>query len=232
MKIIGHRGAAGLATENTLRAIRAANKAGVDAVEVDIRLSTDGHIVLSHDASLERVFGIETKVSELSKKELGKIKSVDDDHVATLVQAMKELGETEIIIEGKSGDWAKPLAEFLLKHPKRQQCSVISFNHQELAVFKGLVPTVPVYVLEHRNSFDALNAARLYNFDGIDINYWSLNPLVYYLAKRNKLKIIVFTVNKPWLARMLSVLYPQISITTNVPHKMQFLRKAPRARKA
>lgn len=231
MKIIGHRGAAGLATENTLRGIKAALDAGVDGIEVDVRVSTDGHLVLSHDASLERVFGISTKVSQLSMQELSQIKSADDDHVPTLVEAMKLIGDTPIIIEGKSGSWPKPLARLLQDHPKKKQCSVISFNHQALAQFGALVPDIPLYVLEHRNSFDAINAARIYDFAGVDINYLSLNPLAYWLAKRHNLSIVVFTVNRPWIARLLNVLYPRISITTNVPDKVQFLRKSKRRRR-
>lgn len=52
--IIGHRGAAGLAPENTLAAIRAAASAGARWVELDIALTRDGVPVLLHDATLER----------------------------------------------------------------------------------------------------------------------------------------------------------------------------------
>ena len=55
MKVIGHRGAAGLALENTLESIHAAIKAGVDAIEFDVRLTSDGHFVLCHDNSISRV---------------------------------------------------------------------------------------------------------------------------------------------------------------------------------
>ncbi len=51
-KIIGHRGARGLAPENTLAAIDKALANGVDMIEVDVRVSSDGVPVLSHDKSL------------------------------------------------------------------------------------------------------------------------------------------------------------------------------------
>jgi glycerophosphoryl diester phosphodiesterase len=50
--IEGHRGARGLAPENTLAGIRAAAAAGVTAIEIDVRLTADGQLVLWHDAVL------------------------------------------------------------------------------------------------------------------------------------------------------------------------------------
>ncbi|MGH2829862.1 MAG: glycerophosphodiester phosphodiesterase [Actinomycetota bacterium] len=54
MEIVGHRGAAALAPENTLAAIEAGFRAGADAVEVDLRLSADGVLVLLHDLTVDR----------------------------------------------------------------------------------------------------------------------------------------------------------------------------------
>jgi len=52
--IIGHRGAAALAPENTLASFRAAAALGCRMVEFDVRLSADGVPVVFHDATLDR----------------------------------------------------------------------------------------------------------------------------------------------------------------------------------
>lgn len=52
--VIGHRGAAGHAPENTLASIRAAAAMGVRWVEFDTKLSRDGEVILFHDDTLER----------------------------------------------------------------------------------------------------------------------------------------------------------------------------------
>lgn len=52
---IGHRGAAALAPENTIRAFRAARKTGVDAVELDLLRLDDGAIVVAHSNDLHEV---------------------------------------------------------------------------------------------------------------------------------------------------------------------------------
>ena len=59
MRIIGHRGTPTTAThpENTVPAVLAAFEAGADGVEVDVRTTRDGVLVLSHDPDLGRVLG-------------------------------------------------------------------------------------------------------------------------------------------------------------------------------
>jgi len=224
MRIIGHRGATSLAPENTIAGIKAAIKAGVDAIEFDIRVSKDGKLFLCHDASLGRTHDVDKKVSGHTSKQLKNIKDSNGVGLPTIEQALTACGNTPAVIEAKSGNWAESLAKVLLSHPQKHIHSVISFNHHELAAFGKACPDIPLYVLEHRNPFDAINAARIYNFQGIDINYWTLNPLAYILAWRHNLHIIVFTVDKIWVASFLRVLYPGISITTNVPQNMQHLR--------
>src|SRR5882724_5773943 len=52
--VIGHRGAAAHAPENTLAGLRVAKQLGCNWVEFDVRLTADGAPVLCHDPSLER----------------------------------------------------------------------------------------------------------------------------------------------------------------------------------
>ncbi|MGY1663698.1 glycerophosphodiester phosphodiesterase [Geodermatophilus sp. SYSU D00705] len=59
MRVIGHRGTPTCPShpENTLAAVRAALEAGADGVEVDVRSTADGVLVVSHDRDLGRVLG-------------------------------------------------------------------------------------------------------------------------------------------------------------------------------
>ena len=52
IRVIGHRGAAGLAPENTLAAVEKAIEINVEAVELDVQLSRDGQLVVYHDYTL------------------------------------------------------------------------------------------------------------------------------------------------------------------------------------
>ncbi|MCU0561907.1 MAG: hypothetical protein MUD16_17170 [Desulfobacterales bacterium] len=51
--IVGHRGAAGLLPENTLAAFKRGCELGIDAIELDVLVSADGHLVVHHDFRLK-----------------------------------------------------------------------------------------------------------------------------------------------------------------------------------
>lgn len=53
-RLIGHRGAPTEAPENTLASFAAAARAGADAIELDVRMTRDGHLVVAHDATCGR----------------------------------------------------------------------------------------------------------------------------------------------------------------------------------
>jgi glycerophosphoryl diester phosphodiesterase len=232
MKIIGHRGAAGLALENTVESIEAARAAGVDAIEFDIRVTRDGKIVLSHDKHIGRISDYDHRISKSSLRKLRQLQLRNGKPIATLREAIVAAQRTPLVIEGKDSGWARPLAVYLGRQRNLPHISVISFNHRELYTLRTLVPSVETYAIERTKPFDVIRTARLLGFTGVDLNFWILNPLTYWLARYHKLRIIVYTVNHPVLASLLGLLYPNISITTNLPDQMQFLRKKTRQRRS
>lgn len=224
MKVIGHRGAAGLALENTLESIKAAKLAGVDAIEFDIRMTADGQFVLCHDTSVSRVSEHQHVIKEVVAEHIGDIVLLNGESLPTLTDALQIAGNTPVVIEAKGSDWAERLAEYL-NQTSESNASVISFDHDELGKFTKLAPQIPTYGIENTKPFDVIQIAKHHRFTGIDMNFWILNPLTYWLARRKKLDIIVYTVNSRWIAWFLSVLFPRISITTDHPNQMQFLRR-------
>ncbi len=64
--LLGHRGAKNYAPENTLAAFTLALEQGADGVELDAKLSADGHVVVHHDASVDRTTDGKGRVSKLS----------------------------------------------------------------------------------------------------------------------------------------------------------------------
>ncbi len=69
-KVIGHRGAAAHAPENTLTSFREARRRGASWVETDVRLTADGVPVLVHDESLKRTMGVDRLVAETRRADL------------------------------------------------------------------------------------------------------------------------------------------------------------------
>ena len=72
--IIGHRGAKGLAPENTLPAFRAGMAAGADGVEFDVQRTVDGHLVVFHDDDLKRLAGVDGRIV---KRTLAMLRELD-----------------------------------------------------------------------------------------------------------------------------------------------------------
>jgi glycerophosphoryl diester phosphodiesterase len=69
-RIVGHRGNPAEATENTMAGFLAALDAGVRAVELDVRMTRDGELVVHHDAELGRVVAGHGLVEELRRDEI------------------------------------------------------------------------------------------------------------------------------------------------------------------
>lgn len=67
---IGHRGASGHATENTLASFALAAELGAEMWELDTQLTSDGVVVVSHDDHLQRVFGADRRISQMTLAEL------------------------------------------------------------------------------------------------------------------------------------------------------------------
>lgn len=68
--IVAHRGGAALAPENTMAAFRAAARAGVDMLEVDVRMTSDGHLVAHHDSTLARTAGVNGHIADYTLEQL------------------------------------------------------------------------------------------------------------------------------------------------------------------
>lgn len=81
IEVLGHRGGRYEVDENTLTAFQTAYKNGVHSFETDIRLTADGDLVISHDASLKRMCGVDVIVENTTRKELKKYKSLKGNEV-------------------------------------------------------------------------------------------------------------------------------------------------------
>ena len=89
MIIYGHRGAQGEAPENTIAGCRHAIDRGVRHVEIDLRLSKDLDLVVIHDDKLKRTTDRRGNVSDLTTKELSRLKA---NHSGTPWPGKKDLG--------------------------------------------------------------------------------------------------------------------------------------------
>jgi glycerophosphoryl diester phosphodiesterase len=222
MKIIGHRGAGGLALENTKAALERGIDAGVDALEFDVHKTLDDEVVLSHDGNLERTGGGDHDIAVLTFAELQKLPLSYGKPVITLAEALQTAGTTPVIIEIKSKATVELVITIVERFPKAR-VTIASPVYDEIARLKELRPEIPGYIRVVVNPFDALYIAKAIKADGLDLNYWVINPLTYFMVRRANMGIMVYTVNNTFFGRFLHWFYPQAWICTNYPNR--FIKK-------
>lgn len=200
MQIIAHRGASGLAPENTLKAIALALAQGAEAIEIDVQVA-DGELWVFHDRRLERCTNGEGVLSEQSCAYLQSLDAGDGEPIPTLWQVMSLIrGRCELHIELKGANTAKPVAALTKKAEAElgfttAQWIVSSFHHPELARFAGLRPEIRLGALTANLPLNlALFAERL--------GAWSINCDVDFVdemliedAHQRGLKVLVYTVD-------------------------------------
>ena len=70
--IIGHRGAKGIAPENSLSGFKKAVELGIDGIELDVHLTKDGKLAVIHDMDLKRLSGLKIPIKQFTFEELKK----------------------------------------------------------------------------------------------------------------------------------------------------------------
>jgi glycerophosphoryl diester phosphodiesterase len=228
MKIIGHRGAAGSELENTLASLQAAINLGVYAVEFDIRKTKDDNLVVCHDADLARIANDKRKISDLTLKQLQKIPLLTGSSIPTLIEALEVIDGHRCFIELKDRGCSALLIDVLKQFPKAK-VSIASFKLDELAALRALAPfKLSLYGLERTKPFDIIHFAKQFKLDGVGLNYWLLNPLTYWRCRRAGLDMYVYTVNRPFQAKFLNLLYPDVAICTDYPDRFRKKRRTSR----
>lgn len=144
--LCGHRGNMAEAAENTLASFASAENVGVSEIELDVRSTADGQLVILHDRTPARTaLGpaplLHTPIEELT---LEQVKSIDlgtAEQVPTFAEA---LDATSVLlqVEIKAPSAARPLARFLRARPAGDwaRCLITSFDPLSLSDFRDEWP--------------------------------------------------------------------------------------------
>lgn len=139
--VVGHRGWPTRYPDNTLSGLLAASDV-VDAVEIDVRRSADGKLVLAHDPELRGLVVSQTPWSEMMELDLG-----DGHHPILLDEALAALPDTPIQFEVKN--WPiqpgyEPDHRLALETAQRARPDdiVTSFNDDTLVAVRNSFPDV------------------------------------------------------------------------------------------
>lgn len=152
--VIAHRGGAALAPENTLLSLQRGMEAGADMLEVDVRCTADGYLVLMHDSRLERTTNGRGYVAELSYDSIASLSIVDavgnvtSLRVPTLDEALEFVaGRCGLLIEVKGGAVSgveQLVIDVIRKHNAEGRVAVQSFSDDVLERFWLLGAAFPL----------------------------------------------------------------------------------------
>lgn len=218
MKIIAHRGASGLALENTLEAIKEALKLRVDAIEFDVRRTKDKELILIHENHTGDVSDTKAWVHGKTLKELKEIHLHDGQKITTLREALQVInGKKHVVIDIKDSNVYEELIKILITYPTKT-VSFTGLHVRQMQYLATNLPKTTFFVQGHFNPFDVVHTAKRVRATGISLNAWLMNPLTYILASRANLQIRVYTVNHTAMMRFMRVLYPGVEVFTDRPH--------------
>lgn len=153
LSIIGHRGARGLAPENTLLGFETALRLGVDGVEFDVQQHPDGALFLLHDLTLERTTNGEGIATEQPWPALRRLDAGQGERLPTLDETL-DLIDRRCRINIELKNWngcaeavARCLQSRLAEGWDAELFVVSSFHLPELQRFRAALPAVPIAAL-------------------------------------------------------------------------------------
>ena len=240
---MAHRGGAGLAPENTLAACAAAVRLGVDAVEVDVRLSADGVPVVLHDATLDRTTDGSGPLAAHTADSLRRLDAtvsrrrghIEPEPPPTLAQVLDVLGgRAAPHVELKGDPAVQPAlvaAVVALVRDSAQAADTVllSFDWDALAGARRLAPEIARGALAAawpRDWPGALSRLVALQASWLGLRYAAATPARRLLARAGGLRFGVWTVNRrPSLRRAIDLGVDAIS--TDRPDRLLELLASP-----
>lgn len=218
-RVVGHRGAAAYAPENTLASLREAKARGARWVEFDVKLSGDGVAMLMHDDSLKRTAGLDRPASATPWRDIGGLDAgawmaprFAGERVPSLVEAIACLDElglgANVEIKpcpGREAETAHVAVDILLRHwPARLPTPLLSsFRDAALMAAREAAPDYSRAILIGEPKDDWRRRAEAVAAVGVNTNGKKLTPARATEIKAAGYLLSVYTINDAARARAL-----------------------------
>jgi glycerophosphoryl diester phosphodiesterase len=218
MKIIGHRGARGLETENTLESLKLGAAFGADRVEFDVWTSNDGVPIVIHDADFRRIAGHKRRVFDMTAADIRKLRTLDGKKILTAAEALKCLRGVPVYFEIKDYYLSDGILDVLAQFTDHD-IWVGSNNHKVLAELKKQRPDLKIYAGTLWHPIETMHFIRKNKIYGMSLHYRWFNPVIYLFCRHYDIDLLLYTVNSPWHMKFLKKVYPRVSIFTDYPDR-------------
>lgn len=174
MNLFGHRGAKGEAPENTLAGFQYVRTLGIDAFELDVRLSADDQLVVMHDATVDRTTDGQGPVSSFGAEELAALDAraehpgwptrVGVPILAEVLAAIPDASQWELEIKSDAPERmeriCRQLAVMVAQYGLRGRVMITSFDPVALQLMTAVAPELPRGFIARFDTPDHLETAR------------------------------------------------------------------------
>jgi glycerophosphoryl diester phosphodiesterase len=193
--IIAHRGASGREFENSRAAFARAVELGADGVELDVHSTSDGIVVVHHDAELEGL----GPIGHLDYMEIQEFRLPNGETVPTLPEVLEILSGLDVYVEIKSlaPAFDPHLLAVLEQGPTPDRYAIHSFDHRIIARLGAERPALPRGILMAAYPVDPVGLMRAAGADTIWQDFRLIDPAMVNAVHGAKGKLIAWTVNQP-----------------------------------
>ena len=130
--VLAHRGGGAEAPENTWQAFRHASQIGVTHLETDAQVTKDGLVVLTHDLTLRRTYGVVGQVSDYTSRELLQFRSANGEQMPLLSDVLGEFPNLYFNLDAKTDEVVEPLLQVIAKADAFDRVLLASFSEKRL----------------------------------------------------------------------------------------------------
>lgn len=205
--MVGHRGCAGLQTENTLKAFHEGGKRTYIALECDVHPTIDGYIVVNHDESLQRVAGNDMVICKHTLEEVLSVPFPDketglinpDLHVPLFTEYLdvcikyNKIPVVELKQTLRAHDVPK-IVEIVREKGLLDKVIFISFFPGYLTKLREMLPNVKIQFLSQVWTSSVFDLCVQFNF-GIDLLYTEMTKEIIDMMHSKNLECNVYTVD-------------------------------------
>ena len=207
--IIGHRGAMGYETENTIASVEKALELGVDMIEIDVFRIDSGEIVVFHDERVDRLTNGAGNIEDYNIFDLKKLLLEGGHGIPQLQEVLRAVkAQVPINIELKGAGTAGRVAyitDYYVENEdwRPDQFLISSFNWDELRAYRELDPDGRIAVLTDGDPLKAIEVAKELNAEAINPFAGQVSPEAVKALHEEGFKVYVWTVNEPGQFRAL-----------------------------
>ena len=186
--VIGHRGAMGHETENTLASVQKAMELGVDMIEIDVFNISSGETVVFHDEKVDRLANSTGNIEEYNIVQVRQL-TLQGGHKIPMLQDVLKLMNNEVAlnIELKGGGTANRVNHIVNYYIEKEGWSlenfvISSFKWDELRAIRDINKDIKIAVLTEKDPLEAIEVAK-------ELNAVAINPHFKALTRENTAKI-------------------------------------------